>query len=133
MTRIHFCAGRWAALALLSITLCGCGGSDRPPLGTVHGKVTLDRQPLPGAGVGFKLRTGGREAYAATDADGNYELTYIRNDRGAPVGAHDVRISTANENTSKVEKVPAKYNSQTTLTAEVKPGDNEINFDLTTN
>jgi hypothetical protein len=36
-----------------------------------------------------------RESYGRTDADGNYELYYTDDDKGAVPGKHSVRISTA--------------------------------------
>ncbi len=66
-----------------------------------------------------------------TDAQGRYELIYIRNDKGAKVGAHRVQITTSNANAGKPELLPPRYNAQTTLSADVKAGDNEMNFALT--
>ncbi len=116
---------------LCLVPLVGCAKSDRPPLGGVHGTVTLDGQPLAGAIVTFEPLEAGRGSIAMTDAQGRYELIYIRNDKGAKVGAHRVQITTSNANAGKPELVPPKYNVQTTLSADVKPGDNEINFALT--
>ncbi len=110
----------------------GCGSGDRPPLGTVHGKITLDGKPLAGASVGFVPKSGGRESSGVTDAEGNYELKYIRDIMGAKVGAHTVRISTAHDRARKTETVPARYNVKSTLQKEVAAGDNVIDFDLTT-
>ena len=110
----------------------GCGAGDRPPLGAVHGRITLDGKPLTGARVGFAPQSGGRESSGVTDAEGNYELKYIRDVMGAKIGAHTVRISTAHDRARTTETVPARYNVNSTLQKQVAAGDNVINFDLTT-
>jgi hypothetical protein len=111
----------------------GCERGDRPPLGTVHGKISLDGKPLTGARVGFAPKDSGRASTAVTDAEGHYELTYIRDIMGAKVGAHTVRVSTAHDRDSATETVPVRYNIRSTLQAEVAAGDNAIDFNLTTN
>lgn len=105
----------------------GCGDDGRPPLAEVRGTVTLDGKPLAGAGVAFKLE-GARASVGWTDDDGKYELTFLRDIRGAAIGTHKVIVSTADEETP--ERLPARYNSQSTLTREVKPGKNVIDFEL---
>ena len=115
---------------LITAFISGCGKGDRPDLCFVHGRVTLDGKPLDNAAVSFKPDGPFRESSATTDADGNYELTYIRNDKGAAVGKHKVYFSTANPFHKYVEKLPASPNKQTTLEKEIQSGDNEINFDL---
>jgi len=110
----------------------GCGG-DRPKLGAVTGKVTLDGRPLKGARILFSPTEldRGRESVGFTDVEGNYELIYIRDIRGASIGTHVVRITTANSEEGTAEKLPARYHSRTTLEAEVGRGSNEIDFALT--
>jgi hypothetical protein len=105
-------------------------------LGRVDGKVTLNGKPLAGATVIFQPETG-RHSISITDSDGAYDLQYNRDNSGATVGKHEVRISTgraqANENGDielVKESVPAKYNVKTALRVEVNAGDNEFNFEL---
>ena len=117
-------------LALLAVAGCG-GGGDRPTLGRVHGRVTMDGEPLAKAGVGFQPKTKGRESFASTDANGEYELTYLGDLKGVGVGENSVRITTQRTNDPRTETVPAKYNKQTTLRFEVKAGNNKANWDLT--
>ena len=137
MTRSCFSRdSSWSHLFLILSTftllgiLTGCNQSNRPPLGHVHGKVTLDGKPLAGAAVAFLPDGLGRESTAFTDEDGNYTLIYIRDIEGASVGTHRVRISTGDPRTGKPELVPNRYHANTELQKEVVPGDNEINFDL---
>ena len=130
------------------LTLSGCGGAenDQPDLGLVKGVVTLEGQPLSGASISF-LPDSGRTASARTDANGNYELIYIRDTPGCKLGQNKVIITTLNDNAEddnalegddaviKVERVketlPAKYNRKTELVAMVKPGENTFDFKLT--
>jgi hypothetical protein len=119
-------------IALLAVA--GCGSSDRPELGRVHGRVTMDGAPLVKAGIRFQPKAKGRESVASTDSNGEYELTYpgMSAVKGAGVGENTVRITTQRTNDPRTETVPAKYNTQTTLRFDVQAGDNkEANFDLT--
>ena len=97
----------------------------------VSGTVTLDGKPLADARVIFEPAEGGRASTGLTNAEGKYELIYIRKDKGAKLGPHLVRISVTNPDAANRELLPARYNAQTTLRADVKPGSNEINFTLT--
>ena len=111
------------------LLLAGCSKrSDRPELGQVQGTVTLDGKPLVSAAVIFMPQPG-RASRGKTDKEGHYELTYIRDILGAKLGTNNVRISTYGE-AGPVELVPAKYNRQTTLAEEVKPGKNTFDFAL---
>ena len=121
----------------LAVIVCGCGGAgDQPELGEVTGTVTLDGKPLPGVWVGF-APTEGRSSMGLTDAEGHYKLDYLHDTPGAKVGTHKVTITSpvedqfGNEVKNFKERVPPQYNTNTTLTAEVKAEDNTINFDLT--
>ena len=115
-------------LVAAMLTCTSCGGGDRPDLGRVHGVVTLDDQPLAEAFVQFDPGTV-RGSTGVTDANGRYELVYIRDIKGAAVGEHTVRITTGTETDPEI--LPPRYHAQTTLTATVKPRRNEIDFALT--
>ena len=129
---------RWlvcvAAGAALFVTV-GCG-PDGPDIGYVEGTVTLGGQPLEDALVMFTPAEGGRPAAGRTNAEGYYELIYTQGRMGALPGEHTVTISTyqegdPDEGIAKVpERVPARYNVHTELKETVKAGNNEINFEL---
>jgi hypothetical protein len=119
-----------AALCAAVLLLPGCGNSGRPPMGSVHGRVTLDGKPLAGASVVFKPDDGGHESTAVTNAEGEYVLKYIRDDLGCAVGMNSVRISKLRSHDATSEILPKKYNQMTTLKQEVKSGDNPIDFPL---
>lgn len=129
---------RWI-FVILAALLIGCGRGDGPELGTVHGRVTLDGNPLPKAKVTFTPmdESGARPAAAITDNDGNYELKYSVQHNGAPPGKYQVQITTATTTSDDQgndvevpEKLPAKYNASTELVKEVQAGDNTIDFPL---
>lgn len=127
-----------AAIALTAlVAFCGCGGSqDGAELGLVTGTVTLDGAPVQYVLVRFEPK-GAAMSSGATDASGRYELRYANGAKGAVLGTHTVRIEGLDaaeaaeiEGGAKPVNIPARYNLATTLTAEVKAGDNTINFDL---
>ena len=116
-------------LILLVVSLAGCGGSEQQ-VAPVQGRVTLDEQPLPDASVVFQV-PGMAPSGGYTDKNGDYELIYKRGVKGAPIGMNQVTILENTQRTHGPQRVPARYNQQSELEREVKPGDNEINFDLT--
>lgn len=97
----------------------------------VHGRVTLDGQPLPDTSVVFQV-SGMSPSGGRTDENGNYELIYKRGVKGALIGMNQVTILEDTQKTHGPQRVPARYNEKSKLQREVKSGDNEINFDLTT-
>lgn len=128
----------------LSLVGCGGGASDQPDLGLVKGTVTFEGSPLAGASITF-MPTSGRPASGTTDSAGNYELIYIRDTPGCKIGRSKVMITTVGEGANEMEaegddanvdlmdneeELPAKYNTNTELKADVKAGENTINFDL---
>ena len=56
-------------------------------------------------------------------------MRYSRDSQGAVVGPHRVEIRLAGDSTP-VEPLPAKYNDQSELTAEVAEGEVSLDFDL---
>jgi hypothetical protein len=134
--------GQAGAMLVVGFALLGVGCGKKvappPPLGLVTGIVTLDGQPLSKASVSF-VPTGpqGHGAHGFTDEAGRYEVTYDADHAGAVVGSHRVEIRTGGEGYDKdgnffesKERLPAKYHSQSRLTAEVVAGPNDINFEL---
>ncbi|WP_437203256.1 carboxypeptidase-like regulatory domain-containing protein [Planctomicrobium sp. SH664] len=126
---------RLLVLAMTTATLLGCGGSadDR---GVVVGTILMNGQPLPNAVVLFNSGQG-RPSQGITDAQGKYELKYSSQQKGAVPGHYSVMISPlelsddAAKTAKNTVRIPAKYNSKTELTADVKPGKNAIDFALT--
>jgi hypothetical protein len=120
-----------AAAALVAV--CGCGRSQNlPDLGLVTGTVTLDGAPVPNVLVMFEPKDAALST-GTTNASGEYELWYTKV-KGAAIGKHVVRIEKVEDpeqaGRGKPVTIPDRYNTNSTLTAEVKAGKNTINFDL---
>jgi hypothetical protein len=136
-------------VVLIAGVLAVAAGCNRSPydLAPVSGLVTLDGNPLAAARVRFEPRAAGDSIDAGpgsmgiTDSEGRYELETIKQNRGAVVGTHVVRIGTRQtrldpNNLDRLEVlakevVPMRYNTSTRLTFEVPSGGTEeANFDL---
>jgi hypothetical protein len=124
-----------AVVGILCLIAAGCFGGG-PTLGSVTGKVTLDGNPLEGAIVEFEPEQG-RPSSATTDSEGKYELNFTFQEKGALVGKHTVRIFPQTEDEdgnelppAAIVQIPAKYNEQSGLTAEVERGSNTCDFEL---
>jgi hypothetical protein len=119
------------AVLLLAVAVSGCGGSDIE-LGEVTGTVYLDGKPLPRAAVVFVPTKPGRSAIGGTDENGVYEMKYTPTAIGSLVGEVTVEIRTGSPDNPKEfpERVPSKYNTRSELKAEVKSGDNVLDFHL---
>jgi hypothetical protein len=118
-------------VAIAVATLIGCSGSKQPPLGSVEGCVTLDGKPLAAAAVLFTPAGPGRTSIGITDSAGRYSLNYLRDIKGADLGRHTVRITTATDDNGGKERLPRRYHAKSQLTASVEPGSNHYDFPLT--
>tara|TARA_R110002095_G_scaffold97122_2_gene85160 strand:+ start:202847 stop:203260 length:414 start_codon:yes stop_codon:yes gene_type:complete len=135
---------------VLSLVCCiGCSGGseDHPDLGTVTGSIRVDGTGMPGLRVLFQPDSG-RRSIGVTDESGNYSLNYTKDVQGARIGKHKVSITWTGEShlegedteveaadaeagvDVEVVKIPANYNTETTLTANVKAGSNVVDFDI---
>lgn len=135
----------FSAAIVFGISGCGGGPGDMPEVGAVTGIVTIDGKPTGNLTVAFQPE-GGRPASGVTDAEGRYELVYSADVKGTKVGPNLVTISSnigsdenyesGDQQTEKEDPIPAKYNSMATenseMTVDVKPGANEINWDIKT-
>lgn len=135
MLRIRYLT---AFYILLLISSVGCNGSG-PALAPVHGRVTLDGEPVGSATVMFQPEASGSPSYGSTDQDGRYVLGYKRRQQGAAIGSHFVRVladkaipGPDGKPMKRPHPIPARYNNDQVMKREVKRGDNEINIELTT-
>jgi hypothetical protein len=123
-------------VAILTLTVL-LGNSQRTSAGeelaSVKGRVTLDGQPLPFGKVIFHLPDG-QFVGSKIKADGTFKI-----DRVLP-GAHKVTVEATRKTAAKgktavpaVNLIPAKYSQEerTALRVEVRKGQNEYNFELT--
>lgn len=126
---------RFFGLVLVGLLLAGCGGGTEPQRYPVSGTVTLDGQPLPEGLIFFKT--------VATGAIDTMEIKAGKFAGEAQPGERRVEIVAYRESTApgttpgmeanaEVNYIPPRYNSQSTLTAQVKPeGPNEFSFEVT--
>ena len=130
------------ALFAVSV-MTGCGEQiEKKPTAPVKGVVTYQGKPLETGEIVFFPQTGEQIAHGKIQPDGSFQLTTYDEGDGAFPGTHKVSIISerdmegvsAEDPEASLEPsyIPAKYNMQKTsgLTAVVKEGDNEINFDL---
>jgi hypothetical protein len=122
------------AICLVSLCAGGCSSrpKDFPKLAPVTGTVTMDGQPLARAVVTF-LSEKGVAASGATDANGRYTLLYRGSADGASPGRNTVTVTTVPDDPNMgvvKERIPAAYNTQSTLTADVVAGTNTFDFSL---
>ena len=132
-------------LALIVGFFVGCGSSTGPPRGAVQGQVTLDGKPLPRGSITFRPTSGTQGPSSGTTiVDGKFHLSAAA---GPVVGYTRVEVYAPHKTGRKVapplggpgnsideivELIPPRYNTQSTLQCEVKPGDNILDFDLAT-
>jgi hypothetical protein len=127
----------WLKVGLLTAVI-GCGSSKEV---SIKGSVTFDGQPVGPGSIVFAPETGNESIkVAAPIEDGKYE---IGAERGATPGMFRVEISWSKKTGRQIpsadpgvmvdevqEAIPAKYNAQSTLSREIKPGENVHDFDL---
>jgi hypothetical protein len=135
LSRLHQITSFCAALAAMSL-IPGC---EKSKIGTVNGTITVDGSPAKSGSIAFfpvdrKSPTAGAEI-----RDGQYTAR-------VPLGISKVEIRVSKVTAQKKlyntpnspvrpilsEVLPAKYNEETELTLDVKPGSNEQDYPLTT-
>ncbi len=145
--------GCFLLFAGVGVIVAGCGKKG-PVLAPVSGKVTLDGNPLPHVIVTFSPNGGGVASSGVTNEQGVYLLA-CQLGQGAVVGKHRVSIQSQNLAASAesvapdedapnyrpdpyasarapafVEKIPARYNTDSQLVYEVHRGNNVIDLEL---
>ena len=122
------------AIFLVSLCVGGCSSrpKDFPTLAPVSGTVTMNGQPLQNVMVTFTSGKG-IVALGPTDPAGCYELRSRGITPGAGLGSNNVTIRSIPENPDVgllSEPIPARYNSNSTLTVDVAVAKNTFDFDL---
>ena len=123
---------RRIAAGLAGLAVLGCGQTP-PNLADVAGSVTLDGKPVSNVMLEFQpVDGGGSPSIGYTDLDGVYRLRFTRERWGALPGTHLVRIDfdVDSHDRRPVFPIPAKYNRDSTLRRELRPGHNHLMFDL---
>jgi hypothetical protein len=119
-------------LGFLMIVGCGARGA------TVSGKVTLDGSPLDDATISFvPTGSGQRQAAWTMVTAGQYKITSAE---GLGTGPFRVEIralrpiagakAEGDLPTPAKEAIPSRYNSNSELVMEIKPGENTADFAL---
>ena len=126
-------------LTLLCLCSCTRDGYSELGLVPVSGTVTLDGKPLAGAKVSFESEDK-RSAIGVTDATGKYSLMYDSETAGVTPGPKVVRITTADAEVegggaaegaaAARENVPARFNQQSELKADVTSAKKTFDFAL---
>ena len=125
------------AVAVTLAALAGCSGGRAG----VSGKVSYDGKPVDGGAIVFVPEGDAAGAKVGGDiVGGEYNLPA---GRGPKPGKYKVEIIWKQKKpTAKkadpdvvsqeqtIQVIPPRYNTQTTLNADVKSGSNELNFDL---
>lgn len=119
------------ALAL-ALTAAGCGGGG--PV-TVTGQVTFDGKPVEDGRITFRQVAGDKKVFSGAISNGSYSLQCEPSKVAVEVTASRLipgKFDRSNGTPEPVGEmyIPAKYNSATTLTADVSPSNRTIPFEL---
>jgi hypothetical protein len=123
-------------VALSSFVMTGCGDSNRAG---VQGNVTLDGAPVDGGRIMFIAPDAKGNAHADIK-EGKYELAA---GQGPSLGTYRIEIywykktgkkvvgnDPPNLVDEKIQLIPKKYNTKSSVKEEIKPGMNTFNYDL---
>lgn len=130
----HYATILLAVLVMAGGTGCGSsGGLKEYP---VTGAVKFDGQPVESGQILFRAAQGGR-GYSGAIANGVYQLKAEAGKMSVQITASRIIPGKFDETSNPGMKtpigemyIPARYNTKTELTAEVKAGTNSIDFDL---
>jgi hypothetical protein len=125
--------GVFLVCATLGWVLVGCQRG--PEVGTVKGTITIDGRPVDGGIVRFVPADGNSQPADCVITGGAYTVTMPVGEKNVEIfwakSASDAPIDTASQGTEKiVQMIPAKYNTQTTLTHVIAKGDEQKDFEL---
>jgi hypothetical protein len=125
-----------AALFVVLLMLSGCS---EPTVGTVSGTVTVDGAPAKSGSITFFPMDGKSSTSGAEIVDGQYTTTLAPGTARVEIHvpkvigqrkAYDTPDSPMMEIVG--EALPAKYNEASELTLDVKLGENQQDYNLTT-
>lgn len=112
-----------SALIALVCVMTGCGGADIPELGDVKGTVKMNGEPVVGIDV-IAYPADGRPAFGKTDEVGSYSIMFKNGISGTKVGQNRITPTWTNGGPA----VPKEF---TEKMFDIKPGENIIDFDMT--
>lgn len=130
------------AFGLIVLLLTGGCGKDHANRGAIQGEVKLDGRPIEEGSILFTPVDGTKGTVAGTQIEkGRYQ---IAGQNGPAVGWNSVAISTLRKTGRMMEKpmtppgqmveeyveaIPPRFNTESTLKLEVKPGENTADFE----
>jgi hypothetical protein len=125
-----------AAVITVSLLAAGCGPA-AVQTGMVSGTVTLDGNPMPEGDVFFKGPDSKMGTFSVVNGQfsgecqpGSYRVEIMAYRNEAPP-ADPTGYVPPTESVSKVNFLPAAFNTDSTMTAEVKAGENnEFKFEV---
>lgn len=131
---MRFVRVQWLVLgivtALTGLSTTGCSRGDRPELGYVSGRVTMDGEPLGNIIVKMKPDVG-REAAVRADDQGRYVMEYAPGVKGTKVGPNTVTFEWPLGYEGPTKPIPRQYTGlDSPFKIDVKPGKNTFDFDL---
>ena len=127
---------RWLVFTMFAAALIGCGGGNTAPVnGRVKFKDGSDVSVLAGHTVTFETDADRMSGYGDIQADGTFKITTVTANDGALIGNHRISITPPEPPPDAPLPKPLihpKYNDYATsgLTAEIKPGPNNIDLEL---
>jgi hypothetical protein len=143
MRGVTAAAGNFGLCVLLALVGCGEAPAGKKPdgeLAQTTGVVTYKGNPVKGAQVTFYPQGQGNPGRGETAENGRFVLTTYKDKDGAHVGIHVVTVALYptgalpgyEVKSSGVSPIPKKYEqpNTSTLTAEVKPGANNVELKL---
>ncbi len=127
---------------VVCLAMCGCGGKAELKKYSVSGTVTIDGQPLSEGEVYFRTVESatidavpikaGRFQGEAQAGSRRVEIVALREVPPDPAAVAMYGDKAKELGAGRENSIPPKYNTESTLTAEVKPGGpNEFKFDVT--
>jgi hypothetical protein len=127
-------AGWLAILTSVTVSAIGCGDA----VGTVSGSVTIDGRPLDKGFISFVPADSAGAPITVDVKQGRYDLQTVAGNKRVQISAPVVVSSRPEYNGPGApiveiseESLPAKYNSESELTFEVKRGANAKDWQVT--
>jgi hypothetical protein len=128
-----------AVFALVVCFICGCGGGAADSGGrlAISGTIHYKNEPVQNGSIEFVPHPGVKTTSGSTITNGRFSFP---REQGLEPGAYTVKISAMEvippsepgglPGPDPKELIPAKYNTKSTLTREVKPDQTEFEFKL---
>lgn len=122
---------RITCLAFISlIGLIGCGGEAGPPRYKTSGKVTFDGKPVETGSIVFNP-VGPGQPDSGKIENGTYTIQGTPGPKKISIMATRLNGELSPGVPNNESYIPKKYNTETTLTADIKPtGENTVDFEL---